>query len=216
MSYALQQTDGISCFDTTQVNCPLCDQLMLHSTRITIPCHDGQGYHKSSCVNCLLMEMDDCCFEITEETLTTIDDYVECKLVNTSKHAQEATDHAIVNFLEYALHSVIYVDDAPTHAARTQTTAPCRNSAARHSDLEDSDVEIICNDLSEEESKSCTDLTNLTTPATPEDLPDYVDDDLPPPVDISMIFNEIFSDQEMSETTDKAQCDCPEWLEWMH
>lgn len=100
--------------------------------------------------------------------------------------------------------------------ARTQTTAPCRNSAARHSDLEDSDVEIICNDLSEEESKSCTDLTNLTTPATPEDLPDYVDDDLPPPVDISMIFNEIFSDQEMSETTDKAQCDCPEWLEWMH
>jgi hypothetical protein len=50
--------------DATQVNCPFCDQLMLHSTQISVQCYDLQGHHKSRCVTCLLMEMDDCCFEV--------------------------------------------------------------------------------------------------------------------------------------------------------
>ncbi|KAG9529897.1 hypothetical protein KCU93_g2920, partial [Aureobasidium melanogenum] len=227
MSNALQHTAGSSCLDITQVNCPICDHPMLHSTQVTVPCHDGQGYHRSSCVNCLLTEMDDCCFEITEDTLVTIDNYIECKLINKTKHAQEVTDHAIFNFLEYALGSVIHVDDAPNNAAlvpsspsqavtlqhQVQTAVAHQNAAAHDSDFEDSEVKIICNDLSEEESTSCTDLTNRTTP---EDLPDYVDDHMPPPIDISKIFNEVLSEHEMSETVDDVQHDCPEWLQWKH
>jgi hypothetical protein len=45
--------------DPVEVICPHYEHLMLHSTQISVQCHDDQGYHKSRCVNCLLMEMDD-------------------------------------------------------------------------------------------------------------------------------------------------------------
>lgn len=65
MSYASRQTAGNSCLETTQITCPECNQLMCHSTQISVQCHGGQGYHRSCCINCLLMEVDHCCFEVS-------------------------------------------------------------------------------------------------------------------------------------------------------
>jgi hypothetical protein len=60
---------SMSPVDATRVHCPKCDQIMLYSTRIAVQCHDSYGYHKSRCVNCLFMEMDDCCFEVSTALL---------------------------------------------------------------------------------------------------------------------------------------------------
>jgi hypothetical protein len=56
--------------DAVQVHCPKCDQIMLYSTQVAVQCHDYYSYHKSCCVNCLFMEMDDCCFEVNTSLLS--------------------------------------------------------------------------------------------------------------------------------------------------
>jgi hypothetical protein len=50
--------------DITHVDCASCDQILLHTGQISAKCHDSQSYHKSCCANFLLMEIDDCYFEV--------------------------------------------------------------------------------------------------------------------------------------------------------
>jgi hypothetical protein len=108
--------------------------------------------------------------------VTTIDDHIECKLTNKSAHAQEATDFAIDNFLEFALCSEILVDDVPQDNSQVPDgfSQESLSSGYVHSHVvhhtspepdtfdENSEAETIRDDLSE--CTSHIDSTNFNTP----------------------------------------------------
>jgi hypothetical protein len=50
--------------DTAHFNCTSCEQIILYDGQISVQCLDSQGYHRSRCVNYLLMDMDDYCVEV--------------------------------------------------------------------------------------------------------------------------------------------------------
>ncbi|KAI4744045.1 hypothetical protein E4T50_05520 [Aureobasidium sp. EXF-12298] len=104
------------------------------------------------------------------------DDYIECKLTNKSAHAQEATDFAIVNFLEFAVCSEILVEDVPQNniqvpdafsqdppsSGHVRPHVVRRTSPESDTYGEHSDTGTIRDDLSE--CTSHIDSTNFNTP----------------------------------------------------
>ena len=140
--------------------------------------------------------------------MTTIDDYIESKLANKSAHAQEATDFAIFNFLEFALCSEILVDDVPQNNIQvpdafsqdSSFSGDVHSHVVHHTSAEPdtcdehSNTETIRDDLSE-----CTSHIDSTNFNTPEDSPALVDDSLFPSYNISIMYNDTLSEDEMSE-----------------
>jgi len=95
--------------------------------------------------------------------MATIEEYDDFKRENKSAHAQESTDFAIINFLEYALCSKILVDDVPddniqaTNAlhqdhstgSALQSRVPLQSSTHFETYDSDSETMTISGDLSD-------------------------------------------------------------------
>jgi len=134
--------------------------------------------------------------------MATIEEYDDFKRENKSAHAQELTDFAIVNFLEYALCSKILVDDVPddniqANNALTQDPSPggtLQSRIPRQSSLEletytsDSETMTISGDLS--------DAATINS-ATPEHLSKHFRDSLSPPYNASMTYDENSNSEEI-------------------
>ncbi|KAG9745284.1 hypothetical protein KCU73_g7920, partial [Aureobasidium melanogenum] len=96
--------------------CIHCDEPLLDSRQIVIKCGDSCGYHKSQCVTCLLMEIDDCCIEISFEVAGAVSSLLESKISNDSIPAMKIIDFSIRNYLETALDSRVWLDKYTGHA----------------------------------------------------------------------------------------------------
>lgn len=59
-------SDASTSTTATQVHRAQCGEQLLHSIEVTFRCGDYAHYsHKSNCATCLLMEVDDCCFDVS-------------------------------------------------------------------------------------------------------------------------------------------------------
>jgi len=59
-------SDASTSATAAEIHCAQCGEPLLHSIGVTLRCGDYTHYcHKSNCVTCLMMEVDDCCFDVS-------------------------------------------------------------------------------------------------------------------------------------------------------
>ncbi|KAI5256251.1 hypothetical protein E4T42_01566 [Aureobasidium subglaciale] len=86
------------------LECTSCGETLLHSNEVTIHCKIYPGhYHESRCINCFMMEIDNCCIEITAETASTVESLLLSKLNKDCHEHHQDVDATIYNVLEHAL-----------------------------------------------------------------------------------------------------------------
>ncbi|KAH0338227.1 hypothetical protein KCU81_g7702, partial [Aureobasidium melanogenum] len=95
--------------------CIHCNEPLLDSSQVIVECADSCGHHKSQCVTCLLMEIDDCCIEISSEVAGTVSALLESKVFEKSVPVMEI-DFSIRDYLETALGSRIWLNSYTNHA----------------------------------------------------------------------------------------------------
>lgn len=151
--------------------------------------------------------------------MATIQEYNDFKREKESEHAQRSTDFAIINFLKYALCSMILVDDVPDNNSQvtvslTQDSSPnntlqscvCHQSSPELDPCDgDSETMIISGDLSD---------VTTTNSTTPERLPKHFRDSLCPPYNINMTHGKTLSGEEMLDIPDHISHEVIQSVEW--
>ncbi|KAH0360959.1 hypothetical protein KCU65_g9063, partial [Aureobasidium melanogenum] len=158
--------------------CIDCDEPLLDSKQIVVKCCDSCGHHKSQCVNCLLMELDDCCVEISSETISTISSLLESKISNDFVQAREKADLSIryqlsdPSFNPTAAKSHNAPEDHHEHNLLSPDGRYCTHFDSEGLVLND---ELLDFYLHEPEAPT----TNFSAweDLTVDQLPDYVDED---------------------------------------
>ena len=147
--------------------------------------------------------------------MSTIDSYADCKLDNKSVQAQEATDHAIVNFLEYALGSKILVDDVPDNNSQVANyDISTQDLSLSHIPLPRAFHRSSSDTSDDDESGSGTILDDFSDYASQVDSADHThhqqtlnvsDDNQSSSNDTNMNFNKTSVDQKMSGLDQESQ-----------
>ncbi|KAG9680413.1 hypothetical protein KCU95_g13299, partial [Aureobasidium melanogenum] len=145
--------------------CIHCNEPLLDSSQVIVECADSCGHHKSQCVTCLLMEIDDCCIEISSEVAGTVSVILESEVSRKSFPVMEI-DFSIRNYLETALGSRIWLNSYTNHANQVTGAVATNNIPSISKLLLTTSVPVIppSNPLPSNHMLPLRTTTNTTSP----------------------------------------------------
>ncbi|THW98299.1 hypothetical protein D6D17_06779 [Aureobasidium pullulans] len=251
-------SDASTSTTAAEVHCAQCGEPLLHSIGVTLRCGDYTYYcHKSNCATCLLMEVDDCCFDVKWEVMEQVEDlliqksYISCPdaLIEIEKEIYELLEKEFIyppavaqisagsGSIDLTNDDEIDVFESPPAVSQANTKDHHGGTSWFMDLTSDDEMDTDANVPESARSESRTlspeprlmsnrpDVQLVLEPynasnnlevgfdygGSMEDLYDYFDEGVAPPVEVSSIFNEAMSELDGQPMT---ELDSPEYLEW--